>query len=46
MAADKINITTEASTTKVLPGKTGFLLFMEYFKKEKRMELRLEKLNQ
>lgn len=42
---DKINLVTKASNVQVLPAKLGSVLVMEYFKKEKKLELRLEKVN-
>ena len=45
IAKDKINFHSEASLFRLFPSKPGFLLLMEYFKKEKRLDLRLEKMN-
>jgi hypothetical protein len=42
---DKINLKSSASALKVLPGRTGSVVVLEYYKKDKRMEMRLEKLN-
>lgn len=42
---DKINLETNATRIRVLPAKLGSVLIMEYFKKEKKLELRLEKIN-
>lgn len=42
---DKINLKSKSSWMRILPGKPGFVMVMEYFKKEKRMDLRLEKIN-
>jgi hypothetical protein len=42
---DKIPLKTEASSSKVFPAKTGFVMLWEYFKKKKIMEVRLEKIN-
>jgi hypothetical protein len=42
---DKIDLTSKANSMRVLPGKAGFILITEYFKKEKKINLRLEKLN-
>jgi hypothetical protein len=36
---------SKASKIRILPAKTGSVMVIEYFKKEKRLELRLEKLN-
>ncbi len=42
---DKINLNTKASFLKVLPAKQGYVAIYEYFKKEKKIEFRLEKMN-
>lgn len=42
---DKIPLSTDATNIRVYPGKPGFVLLGEYYKKEKKYELRLEKLN-
>ncbi len=43
---DKIDLTTEATFLNVLPAKPGYVLIMEYFRKLKTMQSRLEKFNQ
>lgn len=45
ISTDKINLKTDASSIRVLPAKPGAVLIMEYFKKDKRLDLRLEKIN-
>jgi hypothetical protein len=45
VSTDKIELSSKAKWLKVLPAKTGSVMIMEYFKKEKRLEFRLEKLN-
>jgi len=45
MTTDKIELTSKARWLRVFPAKTGSVMIMEYFKKEKRLEMRLEKLN-
>ncbi len=45
MTIDKIELTSKAKWLRVFPAKTGSVMIMEYFKKEKRLEMRLEKLN-
>ncbi|MBK7559079.1 MAG: hypothetical protein IPI54_12870 [Chitinophagaceae bacterium] len=45
MTTDKIELTSKAKWLRVFPAKTGSVMIMEYFKKEKRLEMRLEKLN-
>ena len=42
---DKINLSTKATRIRVLPAKPGSVLLLEYFKKAKKIELRMEKLN-
>jgi hypothetical protein len=42
---DKISLETESSALRVLPAKPGYVLISEYFKKEKKIDLRLEKVN-
>lgn len=41
---DKIELKSKASKMRVLPAKAGSVMIMEYFKKDKRLEFRLEKL--
>ncbi|MFT5725132.1 MAG: hypothetical protein ACI9JN_002255 [Bacteroidia bacterium] len=43
--ADKLLLTTEASSIWFMPAKPGYVLIIEFFKKEKTMELRLEPIN-
>jgi hypothetical protein len=45
LSEDKINLKTDASRLLVLPAKPGSVVLMEYYKKDKRLELRMEKLN-
>ena len=46
VTTDKIQLAkTKAKWMRVFPGKTGFVMVMEYYKKEKKLDLRLEKLN-
>lgn len=42
---DKISLRTKARWTRVFPAKPGFVTILEYFKKDKRLEYRLEKIN-
>ncbi len=44
-AKDKISLKTEASKLRVYPAKPGYIMINEYFKKEKKMNSRLEKFN-
>ncbi len=41
---DKIELKSKASKSRVFPAKPGSVMIMEYFKKEKRLDFRLEKL--
>lgn len=42
---DRINLKTDASTIRLMPAKPGFVLLVEYFKKAKRLDMRMEKIN-
>lgn len=42
---DKISLKTEASKLRIYPAKPGYIMINEYFKKEKKMDSRLEKFN-
>jgi hypothetical protein len=42
---DRIELISKAKWLRLYPAKTGFVMIMEYFKKDKRLEFRLEKLN-
>jgi len=42
---DAVSLKTEASDIRVSKAKSGFILITEYFKKDKKMTLRLEKIN-
>ena len=42
---DKISLRSKAKWVKVFPAKPGFVMILEYYKKDKRLEYRLEKLN-
>ncbi len=44
-STDKIELKSKASTMKVFPAKAGSVMIMEYFKKDKRLDFRLEKLS-
>jgi hypothetical protein len=46
VTTDKINIANnKAKWTRLFPAKPGFIMIMEYFKKDKKLDVRLEKLN-
>jgi hypothetical protein len=42
---DRINLKTEASSIRLMPAKPGFVLLVEYFKKAKRLDMHMEKIN-
>ncbi len=41
---DKIELKSKASKMRVFPAKAGSVMILEYFKKDKRLDLRIEKL--
>lgn len=43
-STDKIELKSKASRMRVFPAKAGSVMIMEYFKKDKRLDFRLEKL--
>lgn len=45
ITTDKIELKTTSSRMRILPAKTGSVMILEYFKKSKRLDLRLEKVN-
>ncbi len=42
---DKINLKTASCSMRILPAKTGSVMILEYFKKDKRLDMHLEKVN-
>lgn len=42
---DKINLQSKAKWMRVFPAKPGSIMILEYFKKEKKLEMHLEKIN-
>lgn len=42
---DKITINSTATSSIVWPAKPGYVMLLEYFKKEKKMDMRLEPIN-
>jgi hypothetical protein len=42
---DKINLKTSSSSMRILPAKTGSVMLLEYFKKDKRIDMHIEKVN-
>jgi hypothetical protein len=45
VSTDKIKLDSKSSWMKIYPAKTGHVVIMEYFKKAKKIEYRMEKLN-
>jgi hypothetical protein len=45
LTTNTINTKSEASWSRILPAKQGSVLFVEYFKKKKTLELHVEKIN-
>jgi hypothetical protein len=45
LTTDRLELASSASSMRVLPAKTGFILLSEYFKKDRRIDLRMEKMN-
>jgi hypothetical protein len=45
ITTDKINLASKATRTIILPGKPGSVMILEYFKKDKKLDMRLEKIN-
>ncbi|MFN0216773.1 MAG: DUF6770 family protein [Saprospiraceae bacterium] len=45
LSSDKLALSSEATWFKVYPGKPGYVMVTEYFRKKKLMEFRMEKLN-
>ena len=43
-STDKIELKSKASFLRVFPAKSGSIMIMEYYKKDKRLDFRLEKL--
>jgi hypothetical protein len=43
-STDKIELKSKASKMKVFPAKSGSIMIMEYYRKDKRLDFRLEKL--
>jgi len=43
-STDRIELKSKASSMKVFPAKPGSVMIMEYFKKDKRLDFRLEKI--
>ena len=46
VTTDKINTKTDANRSAILPGKQGQVLMLDYYRKDKRLDMHFEKLNQ
>jgi hypothetical protein len=44
-STDQVNLVTKATIMSISPAKQGSVMVMEYFKKDKKLDMRLEKLN-
>ncbi len=44
-ALDKISLETRATSLRVQPGKPGYVVLFEYYRKAKQLEMRLEQIN-
>jgi hypothetical protein len=44
LSTDKIELKSKASMLRVFPAKGGSVMILEYFRKDKRLDFRLEKL--
>lgn len=45
ITTDKINTKSDATRTAILPGRQGQVLILDYYRKDKRLEVHFEKLN-
>jgi hypothetical protein len=45
LSTDKINLNSKSTWMRIFPAKPGYISILEYFKKEKTLEMRLEKIN-
>jgi len=45
ITTDKLELKSNSSKMRILPAKTGSIMILEYFKKDKRLDMRLEKIN-
>ncbi|MCG8330657.1 MAG: hypothetical protein MI974_23370 [Chitinophagales bacterium] len=45
LTTDKIDLSTDATELRVLPAKTGYIAIWEYFRKDKKMDIHLERIN-
>lgn len=42
---DKLSLSTKATYINIIPAKSGYVTIMEYYKKEKKLKIRTEKIN-
>lgn len=42
---DKVELKTTSSRMRIMPAKPGSVMILEYFRKDKRMDMRIEKIN-
>jgi hypothetical protein len=45
ISQDKLQLNSKASKMQILPAKIGSILIIEYYKKDKRLDVRIEKIN-
>lgn len=45
LTTDKVKFSTKSTWQKISPGKTGYIMITEYFRKEKKLQFRMEKIN-
>lgn len=45
LTTDKVDLATKADELRALPAKAGYVAVWEYYEKEKRMDIRLERVN-
>ena len=45
LTTDKVKFSSKATWHRVYPGKPGYVMIMEYFRKEKKLDFRMEKVN-
>lgn len=45
LTTDRVKFSSKATWYHVYPGKSGYVMIMEYFRKEKKLDFRMEKVN-
>lgn len=45
VSRDKINLKTSATSLAIMPSRSGSVLVLEYFRKDKRLDMHIEKIN-